>query len=239
MKLTPLEIKQKKFRTGFRGFDVEEVEEFLQFVSEELEELTRETNEQKDRLKGLEDQIVEYREREQTLKETLLTAQRMADDVKGIAEREARMVISNAEMEGERLIQDAVRRREMLVSEIHDLKRQKVQFETTLRHAIEVHLKMLDALQEYEADRREADRRELERQEAKRQPWVESPRKDPAADDPQTPAAFDESGKSDEPDKPDESDDAVPRKEASDEEADIERRDGDEDASPETAVDEV
>jgi len=152
MKLTPLEIKQKKFRSVFRGCHVAEVEEFLQLVSEEMEELVRDNNELKAKMQGLEEQLEMFQSREKTLKETLFTAQKMADDVKVLAERESRSILSAAELEGERLIHEAVGRRETLVSEIHDLKRQRVQFESTLRNSVEIHLKMLDALhdQEYE-----------------------------------------------------------------------------------------
>ncbi len=150
MKLTPLEVKQKKFRTGFRGYDLPEVEEFLLIVSEEMEEMVRENNDLKARNQHLDESLTEYKAREATLKATLVTAQKMAEDVKILAEREAKNVLSSAEIEGERVIQDAVRRRENLVSEIHDLKRQKVQFETTLRNSIEIHLKMLEAMDDNE-----------------------------------------------------------------------------------------
>jgi len=148
MKLTPLEIKQKTFKNGFRGADLEELGEFLALVSEEMEELVRENNELKDNKAELEQQLEEFENRELTLKETLVTAQKMAEDVKEIAERESKAILSNAELEGEKLLRDAMRRRENLISELHDLKRQKVQFETTLRNAIEIHLKMMDAMNE-------------------------------------------------------------------------------------------
>ena len=163
MKLTPLDIKQKRFQSQFRGVDPREVQEFLQLVAEELEASVREINQNKDRIRELEERLVEHKEREATLKETLVTAQKMAEEVKINAEREAKVILSRSEMEGDRLIQDAAARREMLISEIHDLKRQKVQFETTLRGTIEIHLKMLDALREHEEKLNEDRKRELAR----------------------------------------------------------------------------
>ncbi|RJO63591.1 MAG: DivIVA domain-containing protein [Myxococcales bacterium] len=150
MRLTPLDIKQKRFQTAFRGCRTEEVEEFLVLLSEQAEEMQREINDLKDQLARAEKSLGEFAEREKSLQETLVAAQRMAEEVRGVAEREARVILSNAELEGERLVQDAVRRRERIVSEIHDLKRQKIQFETTLKGAIEVHLKMMEALREHE-----------------------------------------------------------------------------------------
>lgn len=153
MKLTPLEIKQKKFHTAFRGLEAAEVEEFLQIVAEEMEGLVRESNDLKERLHRAEERLEEYKGREQSLKETLLTAQKMAEDIKAIAEREAQNVLSNAELEGERIIRRAQVRREQLMDDLHDLKRQKVQFESSLRSTIDVHMKMLDALREHEEER--------------------------------------------------------------------------------------
>lgn len=153
MKLTPLEIRQKRFQTTFRGYDCREVEEFLLVVSEEMEDLVREINAQRDRVHQQEKELTEFKDREKALKETLITAQKMSEEMRRLSEREARMALSNAELEGERIIHDVIRRRETLIGEIHDLKRQKVQFETTLRSAIEVHLKMLEALRERDEER--------------------------------------------------------------------------------------
>lgn len=153
MKLTPLEVKQKQFPIRVRGNDKNEVGEFLHLVAEEMEDLARENNELKTRLSLLEANIEEHRAREVALKETLVTAQKMAEEVKRMAEREAQVLLSNAELEGERVIEGALKRREGLLSEVYDLKRQKVQFETSLRHTIELHLKLLDALREYDDER--------------------------------------------------------------------------------------
>ena len=153
MKLTPLEVKQKQFPVRLRGIDKSEVGEFLHLVAEEMEELARENNELKMRQSLLDAAIEEHRAREVALKETLVTAQKMAEEVKRMAEREAQVLLSNAELEGERVIEGALKRRESLLNDVYDLKRQKVQFETSLRHTIELHLKLLDALRDYDAER--------------------------------------------------------------------------------------
>ncbi len=150
MKLTPLEIRQMQFPAAFRGLNREDVQNFLQLASEEMEELARENNALKERLADFEKRLDEHREREKSLKDTLLAAQKAAEDMKAVAEREARITLSKAELDGEKLVREAVKRREKLVGDIHDLRRQRVQFETTLRNAVEVHLKMLDALKEHE-----------------------------------------------------------------------------------------
>ncbi len=155
MELTPMEIRQKQFTPEFRGISKREAEEFLQLVSEGQEDLIRENNEIKDKVQKLKHELDEHREREKVLRETLVAAQKMAEDMKSNAGREANLILSNAEAEGERIVDDFKKKRELVVSEIHELKRQKIQFETTLRNSLEMHLKLLDALKDEEEELKE------------------------------------------------------------------------------------
>jgi len=154
MELTPMEIRQKQFTSDFRGLNKREVEEFLTLVSGTQEDLIRQNNDLKDDVQRLKHELEEHREREKVLRETLVAAQKMAEDMKSNAGREATLILSNAEAEGERLIDQFKKQREIIVSEIHELKRQKVQFETALRNSIEMHLHLLDALKDEEKELR-------------------------------------------------------------------------------------
>jgi cell division initiation protein len=84
------------------------------------------------------------REREVTLKETLLTTQRMTDDLKANARKEAEIIVAEAELEGDRILQDARDRHVELVSDIQELRRQKVSFESGLRAVVESHMRLLE-----------------------------------------------------------------------------------------------
>jgi cell division initiation protein len=84
------------------------------------------------------------RSRELTLKETLLTTQRVTDDLKANARKEAEIIVAEAELRGEKIVQAADDRRIQLISEIQELKRQKISFETSLRAVVESHLRLLD-----------------------------------------------------------------------------------------------
>ncbi len=154
MELTPMEIRQKQFTSDFRGLNKREVEEFLVLVAGTQEDLIRQNNEYKDEVQRLKHELEEHREREKVLRETLVAAQKMAEDMKFNAGREATLILSNAEAEGERLIDQFKKQREIIVSEIHELKRQKVQFETALRNSLEMHLHLLDALKDEEKEMR-------------------------------------------------------------------------------------
>ena len=83
MRITPLEIQQKQFKHIFlRGLDPEDVQLFLEIVRTEFEELVKENNSLKDELRRRLGEIEEYRDRETTLKETMMTAQRISEDIK-------------------------------------------------------------------------------------------------------------------------------------------------------------
>lgn len=126
------------------GYDQGEVDHFLEQVAEELEILTVDCQQLRDELSRTKLTLEEMQNREATLKETLLTTQRMTDDLKANARREAELVIANAQMRAEQLLQQTEDRRIKMVAEIQALRREKIAFETTLRMAIESHLRLLD-----------------------------------------------------------------------------------------------
>jgi cell division septum initiation protein DivIVA len=84
------------------------------------------------------------REREATLKETLLTTQKVTDELKANARREAELLLADAEVRAERVMRNAEERRLQLIGEIQEIKRQKIDFETSLRCMLEKHVRMLE-----------------------------------------------------------------------------------------------
>ena len=78
MNVSPLDLRQQKFRTGFRGFDAVEVTEFLRAVADDYEAALRETDRLRQDLLRSEALLNEHREHEKNLKNTLLTAQKLA-----------------------------------------------------------------------------------------------------------------------------------------------------------------
>lgn len=148
MKLTPLDIQQHQFRSVLFGLDPKEVDAFLDLVSGAFEDLIRQNNDGTDEARRLRASLEDFREREKTLKETMITATRIAEDVKQGAQREAQAVISQAEVQAEKIIQNAHTRLVRILDDINELKRQKAQFEGNLRSLIETHGKLLDAMSE-------------------------------------------------------------------------------------------
>jgi cell division initiation protein len=144
MSITPIDIQQHQFKTRPLGYEKGGVDHFLELLAEELERLHRQNQELKEELARTRVSLEEMRSREMTLKETLLTTQKITDDLKANARKEAEIIVVEAELRGEKIVQAADDRRIQLISEIQELKRQKISFEASLRAVVESHLRLLD-----------------------------------------------------------------------------------------------
>nr|WP_281412622.1 DivIVA domain-containing protein [Geomobilimonas luticola] len=140
-----MDIQQQQFKGKmFGGLDPEEVDSFLQTVSHEMEDLLRENNDLKEQAHRLAAEREEMTEREGKLRETMLAAQRVTEEMKANSQKEASLLISEAELKAERILIDAEKRLAQLNSQIQDLRREKLQFETSFKSLLDSHYKMLN-----------------------------------------------------------------------------------------------
>jgi len=145
MKITPLDIQQQTFRNALlKGYDTKEVDEFLDLVKEELEKLVLENNRLKEDLKRNENRLLEFQAREKVLKDTMITAQKITEDIKETAKKDGQLVISQAEIQSEKIIRAAQDRLSEIMDDINEMKRQKVMFETSIRSLVDKHYKLLE-----------------------------------------------------------------------------------------------
>jgi cell division initiation protein len=144
MALTPLDIHNREFHRGFRGYREEEVDEFLDEVVREFESLVRDNAGLKGRIDDLQARLGEYQSVESTLRETLVVAQQAAEDVKANARKEAELVIREAENEAERRIQAAKDETRRLGAEADELQKRLYVLRSRLRGMITTHLELLD-----------------------------------------------------------------------------------------------
>ena len=144
MKITPIDISGHRFAKRMRGYDSEEVHSFLNLVSAEFEKVIIESNTLKERLAQIEASVVDFKERERILKETLTTAQKLAEDIKEEARKEANLCIQEAELRGTHLIDQAARKAGELEGAIQMLRIERTAFEQRIRSAVEQHIKVLD-----------------------------------------------------------------------------------------------
>ena len=144
MPITPLDIQQQRFRTRFGGgLDKLEVDAFLNAVAAEVERLLRETHALTDDVRAQRRLIDDYRAREEALKETMITAQRVTEEIRHAAEKEADIIIGRAELEAERIKEKAQSRLTELLSDISELKRQRAQFLAQLQGLLHTHERLL------------------------------------------------------------------------------------------------
>jgi len=143
--LTPIDITQREFPRRFRGLDPVEVKTFLEGVAEELQRLLKENALKDERIQRLEGEVQSYRERENELKTTLFATQRITDQMKDKVRKEADLILKDAELKAEKLLERAHLMLAQFQGKIADLKRQKALFEARIRAAIQLRQELLTA----------------------------------------------------------------------------------------------
>jgi cell division initiation protein len=144
VKITPLDIQQQQFKGKlFGGLNPDEVDTFLQLVAKEMEELVRENGELKEKVRKAATVEEEMTQREREIRETLLAAQRVIDELKNNAQKEAGLILAEAEIKADKMLADSENRLVQLNNEIQELRRQKLQFESSLKSMLDSYYKML------------------------------------------------------------------------------------------------
>jgi DivIVA domain-containing protein len=105
--LTPLDIRKQEFRKSLRGYDTVGVEDFRIRVADALERTIRERSVLEERLAALTEQLRVFRERERAMNEALVAAQQLREATRTAAEREAQVIVREAEAEAKRLVDEA------------------------------------------------------------------------------------------------------------------------------------
>ena len=127
MKVTPVDIQQIGFRRAFRGYDRQEVDAFLTGLSETFEEMSKENREAKDRIAALEALLEELKRKEDLLNQTLVSAERMVDDMKRQAQREAELRVREAEVAADNLTRKAREERVAIEQDVLTWRRRQVE----------------------------------------------------------------------------------------------------------------
>jgi len=143
-RMTPLEIQKREFTRKWKGYDPEEVHQFLVDAAEDMEALARENADLDGRLRSLEQENEEHRERERILKQTLLSAQEASEDIRESGRREAELVVREAQDSAERLTHSALQRAAEIEKAIHELKIQRANFRLQLQKMLELFQHVLE-----------------------------------------------------------------------------------------------
>lgn len=135
-RVTPLDVRQARFRMVFRGFDPVEVTAFLTEVASDYEQVAREAERLRYELTRVDAALEEHREQEQTLRHTLTTAQKVADDLRDSANGEAARIVRGAESRAALLLDQTQARLDALERQIDELRLRRRDVETTIAATI-------------------------------------------------------------------------------------------------------
>jgi cell division initiation protein len=155
MNVSPLDLRQQRFRSSFRGFDKVEVTSFLAAVADDYEQALRDTDRLRQDVSRLEALIGEHREHEKNLKSTLMTAQKLADDIKEHAQEEGARILRDAEARSNLLLERTQARLEDIQREIDGLRLKRKDVETTIESTIATLRNTLEYVREQETRERD------------------------------------------------------------------------------------
>ena len=144
MRITPHDIRQQQFTVRmFRGFDPTEVDAFLEDVADDYEALLKESALLKEQIAAQEERSRGVLEREKNLQEVLVTSQRLVDEMKAAAQREAELIVREAELRGDKVVEAARGEEAKIRVEIQSLKRLRRQLVEDLSSTMERYQRML------------------------------------------------------------------------------------------------
>ncbi len=149
MKITPIDIVHKSFAKKIMGIDAEEVNDFMAQIAAQMESLIQERNSLKETLREKELALLEYKERDQVLKNTIATASQMTERLRQDSEREAKLIIADANQKAEIIMRDSRDSLKKMYQEVTELKRARMQFEANLKALVQAHLILLDQGEKY------------------------------------------------------------------------------------------
>lgn len=160
MKITPMEIRTHHLKKSMRGYDTREVDALKELAADSLEDANREVMRLEEKVHDLDEQLGEHVKNEMMLKETITTAQKMVENIKGNARKEAELIVAEAKLQAEDIVRQAQQRAKELQDELHRLRRQRNELNTSIKAIIDYHSSTL-LLEEEESFRADMDAEKL------------------------------------------------------------------------------
>lgn len=144
MSVTKIDLLNKRFSKSMIGYSKAEVDQFMLEVAETVGELVDAGKDMRKKIKRMDAMLQEYRQRDEALRDTLMNTQKVVDDIKTSAHREAKLIRDEAESKAEETIRKGHERLASVYEDIESLKRQRTQFEAQLKSLLDAHLRMLE-----------------------------------------------------------------------------------------------
>lgn len=152
MKISPMDIQRQTFSRRFRGLDADEVRSYLHLVAEEVAALQRDRDMLDAQFKDAQALIAEHKERETILKNTLLTAQKLSEEIREAARKHGEGILKEAELQADRLVELAQNRAHDVERGILDLRTHRTSLRTDIRAFITRLTTILDLQEETELE---------------------------------------------------------------------------------------
>lgn len=146
MKLTPLDIHHKEFRHALRGYAEDEVDQFLDQVADELERLFKENIDLSERLEAMQQKVNEFELQRQTINNTLVAAQRSADDIVARATGDADATVREAEVKAKEIIHNALSKKQAVANELIRIKQAEEEFRARYKSLLESNLRAVSEI---------------------------------------------------------------------------------------------
>lgn len=172
MPLSPLDIHNKEFGRGFRGYQEDEVNEFLDQIIKDYELLLKEKKELEERLKQTDERVGHFTTIETTLQKSIIVAQEAAEEVRRNAQKEAKLIVREAEKNADRIVNESLTKARRIAMEIEELKKQSKVFRNRFKMIVEAQLDLIDTddwdtLMEYDVDTTNLDKLEDEKSDSR------------------------------------------------------------------------
>lgn len=159
MSLSKIDLLNVAFSSSMLGYSKPEVDRLVQEMAETLGQMAEERKELKGRVLRLEESLAEYRKREEAMRETLLSTQRMVDEMTAQARKEGQLILDEAQAKAADIVRQAHQRLGQVHDDIANVKRWRSEFQTRFKGLLETYLRLLDT--------RDPDVERMEEMEAK------------------------------------------------------------------------
>lgn len=173
MRLTSMDISNKEFKKSMRGYDVDEVNDFLDKISEDYESMFKENSSLKERIDVMKEQVDHYNKMETTIQNTLIMAQNAADQAKEVAQKQAEMILNNANEAAKKILDKGNDEVTSITNDYDKVKQEFVKFRTQYKNFMGTQLEMFNSL-----EKEFYEKYNLNKQESTVEPKFEIPAKE-------------------------------------------------------------
>jgi len=145
MTIAPIDIQKKEFHKSFRGYNEEEVKDFLDKVTISYEMIYKENQDLKEQVRELEDKLRRYRDLEDTLKKAVVLAEKTAEEVKANAQKEREVIINQAMLKANQILQKTESRCNSLLNQYEELRRQFLIYKTRFVNFLQSQMDLINS----------------------------------------------------------------------------------------------